>query len=223
MLIGAAPGPQFHSVAKDRVVACSISISGNARWHTFGGNGSPKELSETGSRTVISSRKGRPAVRGLGTRSWCAGSRRAKGRLGQGAGQDILGFPLSGHQNSSASLLITQSALNCVQAKRAMRRDPAVLGIGVIRLEDVVELSVALVAQQDVARLVSGQVVGNDDEVHPIVQVVVEVGGDYVLFIAHQEGHDEFHEMSSTGTSASPMRRPTRCISAGEASTAENC
>ena len=93
-------------------------------------------------------------------------------------GKQVLQALARGHQNSSASALITQSASNSVAASRAMLVTHSRLAEVVAGLADQVETPSDALALEDLRRSVLGPVVGRDHEVDAGAQMMRDLRVD---------------------------------------------
>src|SRR5262249_15715394 len=72
-------------------------------------------------------------------------------------------------------------------------RHPLALAQRFVVLVDEVQTAAALELPQDVRRPVDGAVVGGDDEVDPVLEVVAEVVLDEIRLVAHEQRHPDLH------------------------------
>ena len=101
--------------------------------------------------------------------------------------------PRLGHQNSSASQLITQSAPCSVAASRAIRVTHAACSRVSPSSRRRRSTPVAFVASEDVGRAVDGAMVGREDEIDSALEVVADARLDDVRLVADEQGEDELH------------------------------
>jgi hypothetical protein len=77
---------------------------------------------------------------------------------------------------------------------------------GVGRLVEQTELALTFVATEDLGRSVARAVVGRDDEVDPVLEVVAKVLVEDVLLVADEEGHHNLHVARLLRTSERSLR-----------------
>ncbi len=111
-----------------------------------------------------------------------------------------------GYQNSSASLLITQSAPNSVAARRAIRVTHSPWRRPFGRLADQVEAARALVRLEDLGRAVLRGVVRRDHEVDARVEMERDLRVDDVRLVAREHREDELHRRAARFTSRPTLR-----------------
>ena len=131
--------------------------------------------------------------------------------------------PPRGHQNSSASVWITQSAACSVAASRAIRVTHSSWRMSVGRLANELQTACALVPLEDLGRPVGRCVVRRDDVVDTGMQVICDLRVDDVRLVPREERHDDLHgrlppsaplTASTTRSAACPSTTPTTCSTA---------
>ena len=88
-------------------------------------------------------------------------------------------------------------------------RDPLRLGIGLRRLLDHLHKPPFGVGLQDVWGGIHRPVVGDDELIHALGQVMLKVEGQDVGLIPHQQGHDQLHRSPASGMDGAIQRRVT--------------
>ena len=101
--------------------------------------------------------------------------------------------PPRGHQNSSTSPLITQSAPCSLAARRAIRVTHSRCLNGPSGSRITRTTTVSLVSGQHVLGAVARRVIGDEDEVDACTEVELEVLLDDVALVAREQGHHDPH------------------------------